>query len=698
MSLANRLRDARHASFVGREDEVRRFETLITSEDMPVQVLHVYGPGGVGKTTLLHEFLYRSVQHGLSTHRVDLEDVEPSESAVLRALRPVVPALREDAAEETRRVLLLDTYEVLRDMDDWVRGSLLPRFGGNTFVVIAGRHRPPAAWRTDPGWQVLAEEIALSNFTDVEARELLGRMDVPEDRHAAALNFTHGHPLALSLIADAWRIAPGAESPQMRSRADAPEVVQALMRTFLAEVPSDEHRAVLEVTAVVRLTTESLLTDLLGREAGDLFDWLRSLSFVEVRAEGLAPHDLARTALRANLRWRNPDRFDELHGAARRLFITCLRETDDPARQQGHLADYAYLYQDNPVAGPLIAQLRTLGPEGPRSMEPMREGEQEAVEALIKKHEGEKAAQAAAYWIERQPEGVEVARDASGAVAGVLVRLLLAEVRDEARRADPVAGGIAAALEEMPLRGAEQALVFRFWMAAEKYQGLSVVQSAIFARTVWHYLTTPRLAVSLLYCAVPHAWAPILAFAGLRPLPAADVELGGTRFEAFAHDWRREPIETWLATLADRSAASEPQPGAEDQPETPAVLSREAFEEAVKDVLRDFTRPHRLEESPLLQTRALRTWAGKAPVVEDVTTLVEAVARRMEGDPKEGGYFRAVEATYLTPAPSQHRAAEQLGVPFSTYRRHLRRGVDFVVDTLWAMEVDGAKDPIPGRA
>jgi predicted DNA-binding protein (UPF0251 family) len=46
-----------------------------------------------------------------------------------------------------------------------------------------------------------------------------------------------------------------------------------------------------------------------------------------------------------------------------------------------------------------------------------------------------------------------------------------------------------------------------------------------------------------------------------------------------------------------------------------------------------------------------------------------------------------VHRTYVQPAPTQEKAAEQLGVPFSTFRRHLNRGLERVADILWEREV-----------
>ena len=58
--------------------------------------------------------------------------------------------------------------------------------------------------------------------------------------------------------------------------------------------------------------------------------------------------------------------------------------------------------------------------------------------------------------------------------------------------------------------------------------------------------------------------------------------------------------------------------------------------------------------------------------------------------PRDDKLLRALERTYLRPAPTQEAAAELLGLPFSTYRRHLSQGVARIVAWLWDHEVYGS--------
>jgi hypothetical protein len=68
---------------------------------------------------------------------------------------------------------------------------------------------------------------------------------------------------------------------------------------------------------------------------------------------------------------------------------------------------------------------------------------------------------------------------------------------------------------------------------------------------------------------------------------------------------------------------------------------------------------------------------------------VHDAAEALRTDPRDERLHRAVDRTYLRPAPTQEAAAEILGLAFSTYRRHLTRGVERIVEDLWRRELHG---------
>jgi DNA-directed RNA polymerase specialized sigma24 family protein len=117
------------------------------------------------------------------------------------------------------------------------------------------------------------------------------------------------------------------------------------------------------------------------------------------------------------------------------------------------------------------------------------------------------------------------------------------------------------------------------------------------------------------------------------------------------------------------------------------VLSREEFNLAVRDVLRAWRRPDRIAESPLSRSRLAAE--GDNPV-SSLRTTVEDAAAVLAGDPQSAPWHAALSTTYFRGVPSQEAAAERLGLPLSTYRRHLARGLEELCDLLWQRELHGA--------
>ena len=81
--------------------------------------------------------------------------------------------------------------------------------------------------------------------------------------------------------------------------------------------------------------------------------------------------------------------------------------------------------------------------------------------------------------------------------------------------------------------------------------------------------------------------------------------------------------------------------------------------------------------------------AGPTPKPEDLRRVIREAAEALRANPRDEKLYRAVHRTYLEPAATQELAAQQLGLPFSTYRRHLTAGVDRICAWLWRRELAG---------
>jgi hypothetical protein len=517
-----------------------------------------------------------------------------------------------------------------------------------------------------------------------ESHDYLTRCQIPGNEQETVWDFTHGHPLALSLVVDAFAQRPGVHFEP----AEAPDIIKTLLEQFVQEAPSPAHRAALEACALVRLTTEPLLAALLkSLDAHELFEWLRGLSFMEAERRGLFPHDLAREALIADLRWRNPEWYAELHGRARGYYIARVQQGD--AEEQGRvLAHYVYLHRDNPVVRPYFEWQASSSVFS----DVMRPQDKPALLAMVKAHEGEAAAQLAAYWMTRQPTGVNVVRYASGEPHGFVQFVALEKTSADERARDPAVAAVWNYLQrQAPLRSGETATLFRFWMALDGYQDVSPVQSRIFFTMVQHYLTTPRLAYTFLPCANATFWQAVFAYADLERIEAADFTSDERRYGVYGHDWRVTPPMAWLALLAERELDAEASTMSSNPAENIAVFNEEQFITAIHDALRDYADNNALRNNPLLQARLVLRRCGNdksvAMRLQVLRTLLQETAASLQNSPKQIKLFKAVHHTYFEPAPTQEQAAELLDLPFSTYRRHLRAGVDAIALQLWQKEV-----------
>ncbi len=74
---------------------------------------------------------------------------------------------------------------------------------------------------------------------------------------------------------------------------------------------------------------------------------------------------------------------------------------------------------------------------------------------------------------------------------------------------------------------------------------------------------------------------------------------------------------------------------------------------------------------------------------EALAGVIRDAVCSLRDDPRDAKLYRALDRTYVRPAGTQERAAEVLSLPMSTYRRHLARGVDRVVEWLWERELYG---------
>src|SRR5439155_20663439 len=201
------LIDEQATWLVGRDDEMGVLRRLL-GEGGPL-VVFVHGIAGIGKSALVEAFGVEARVAGATVLRLDGRSIEPTERGFLAALEAKTggelttaeaAATRLDKLGE-RVVLVLNTYELLRLLDPWLRQSFLPALSDTIRIVLSGREPPMTGWPSALGG--LFRGLPLENLRREEAEDLLRRAGVADGDADRIYRLARGHPLSLRLAASA---------------------------------------------------------------------------------------------------------------------------------------------------------------------------------------------------------------------------------------------------------------------------------------------------------------------------------------------------------------------------------------------------------------------------------------------------------------------------------------------------------------
>ena len=422
------------SAVVGRDAELSVLLRVL--EEHGPRVCFVYGIAGIGKSSLLARFGEECERLGIGVVTVDCRSIEPTEQGFLGGLASAVdPTMTITSTADLaalaggrRTVVLIDTYEVFRLTDPWLRHELLPALGPDVRVVVAGREPPMLEWAVERGQLGGLEVLPLGRLDDDSVQTIVrsaGFEDGPAATEIARVS--RGHPLALRLALEA-RLA-GGEMPEADSMS---QVVDALAGAFRAGLDEDARRA-LDAAAVPRRITRGVLAAMLGDQAADdALETLSRLAFVEATSEGLRLHDAVQSAIVERLRALDPERFRRYRAAAWHYLQT---ETRGVARHElaRSTADLLFLI-DNPVVREAMFPTTVHA----YSVEPARIEDTNELRSLWHRYDPPEAAHALDLWLERAPGAVRVIRDRSGALVGCSIVAEWCDIPQSLERDDPV--------------------------------------------------------------------------------------------------------------------------------------------------------------------------------------------------------------------------------------------------------------------
>jgi hypothetical protein len=661
-SLAARLRRARREGFVGRTDELAHLRHALDGSAAPVMLLH--GLGGIGKTALLDRFAHEAEEAGRHVVRLDAVALDPTIEAgeAGEAGEAVVHG------DHPAPVLLIDALDDAPAVEPWLRTDLLPRLPDDAVVVLAGRDRPAPEWQTDPGWRELVETVHLPPLDEEVATRLLLDRDAPGRGLATLLRFAGGNPLALCLAAD----DAGPDDRWLPGRG----VVRTLLDRMLTTAPDADHDLALRVCAHAQHTTVDLLRAFLDDGAATTaFAWLSAQSFVETGAHGLRIDDLVRRLVDSDHRWRDPQGYDDVHRTVwqhlgRRAFDAHGDATTPAVADLVHLHRYRHPERHESGALGALEQLVEVdvGADLPTT-----------VLELAGRHLGPEGRKDVEYWLARRPEAFTVYARHTGEPSdpreppcAFLTLLRLGAPDDDVVAADPVVGTIRAhAAAGGDLRPDEELEVARFVVPRPRTGHLAAGDPRLVRWYDALFRRAGRLTASYVVLHDPDPCVPFML--GLdHALEGRHAASDDLTWGVFAHDWRAVPLPVHLERVLPAVGVV-----VDETPVTP-TLCRDDFDEAVRQALRDWHDDDALAANPLADEG-----------VDTLRSSLEAAISLLADDPRRAKQHRAVATTYLKGVTTQEAAAHRLGVPFSTYRRHLGKGTALVADRMWSARQGG---------
>jgi AAA ATPase domain len=533
-------------TFVGRDEEIELLSSVL-SKDGPL-VVCMYGIAGIGKSRLLEAFAEQARSRGATVVGLDCRQVEPTENGLLRELSAAIGSRAASIEQVTARlsqlgpvVLALDTYEVFRLLDSWLRQVFIPALPDNVRLILCGRDAPVAAWVSAPGWQGLLRTIRIESLPEQDAMELLRRSGLSSDEARRMDRFAHGHPLALTLVASILARGAGVDLERVAQQ----RVLTELSRIYVSDIADERTRQVLEAASVVRRITSPLLHAMLpDASPQDALERLRALPFIEAGRNGLEMHDAVREAIAANFRADDPIRYRSNRRAAYRELTAELRLA--PATDLWrYTADLLYLLE-NPVVR------EAFFPTGANeyAVEPARPEDRDAVLGIVNTHEGPLGAGYLARLWSDAPETFSVARDRKGTVAGFYCAFDPRAIRAQAYGEDPVVRSWLNHLEDHPIPRKQRVFFLRRWLSLREGEAPSAVQAACWLDVKRRYLEM-RPDLRRVYLTVrdlaPYALAAVKL--GFQVLADATVHAESEAYQSAMLDFGPASVDGWLARL-----------------------------------------------------------------------------------------------------------------------------------------------------
>ena len=347
MQIQAKLYGAERNFFVGREKELEILRKHAAGHS-DCQWLHIYGQSGIGKSTLLQQFMAEFevgefyFLDGSKTIRAK-EDVLAQLAIQLRSAGEwdlneqdqeeiVNRMIRRSAQKDSHIVLLLDTFENWHSVEEWLP-QWLGQIEETVRIITAGRHPLSGGWLRS-GWASFINTLPLASLTptdvDLYARK---RSLASNETKSQLFQFSRGIPLAMTLVAE--MMLKGNQYKPL-ARVEQNQLISVLMEELLDELEAPVRR-LLEAASVFWRFNEERLASILNEDIDyESFRKLIKMPFIILKEDGWMLHDAVRSWALEDMMLRKPQTYEQMRRKA--LKQIRLEERSNPLlRQKLHL-------------------------------------------------------------------------------------------------------------------------------------------------------------------------------------------------------------------------------------------------------------------------------------------------------------------------------------------------------------------------
>lgn len=672
---------------VGREGELEEFSRWLTSPEPLPAILNVSGPGGVGKSALLHAFHRIALGEGRRVRWVDGYSIAPEPEAFVAALAGSGPDAEAEAVlaeiNTSKPLVVLDTFEEMGALAGYFADEFLAALEPGVKVVVSGRLPIGRAWSRSVPWHQVIKPMPLAALTPTATADFLARRGITEPTLVErVIRATGGQPLALSMAVDLveqFGVRDITAAPEWRLR------LRSLVERLLRDVRDPRLRTLLDACSVVRHFDEPTLAAVSGMDdISGAFDQLCRLSVVRPSDHGLMLHEDVRRILAEDLRWRQPERFRELECRRFEYYGRRVR-TVGRVEREWLVAERLYLWGDD------FAHLMLFADDAPGDLWVVPGTDDDAVELwpvfelwLRGTLAGEAGFQmdddviagakvSTDAVLSHPHRRVRVTRDREGNALGFSTVMPITRSSFALLAPDPTAGSVLYAyfdgdevdrLPEQP----DDARVFQLVHVAYGEIQPHAVRAALMREMFGVFAAS---GVYLIELASP-SWKRLFEALGFQRLDGTNHRLGTNPIpsDGYVLDLTRVGVEAWIGALI----AGRP---------LPTALKPAELEEEVRAVLASWHDDARVARSRLVHLTA----TGDAPereratavrgLVRDALDRARSVAR-----PSDVLAYRALELAYLEKRTTHERVAEEIAVSRTQFYRLIKRATAGLVQVL----------------